>query len=57
MAPTVPILAETNEKLEQLQAEIERETGQGVSKNELLDRMVDRAFESKSDLIESFRAE
>ena len=52
--PSVEIDEETNDRLEQLQAEIERETGRKVTKQELVARLIDLAFESKDEFIERY---
>jgi hypothetical protein len=55
MATSVKIATDTKDKLEQLQAEIKLETGRKVTQQELLDRIVNREFDSKAALIDSFR--
>jgi predicted transcriptional regulator len=55
MAPSVRIDEQTKSRLEQLQAEIRSRTGTQVTEEELLSRLVERAFESKADLVDSFR--
>jgi len=55
MATSVKMDDETKEQLERLQAEIKLETGNRVSQQELLTRLVEDAVESKSELIDSFR--
>lgn len=55
MATSIKIDEDTKERLEQLQAEIKLETGTKVTQQELLDRIVAREFETKSDLIDSYR--
>ena len=55
MATSVKIDEETKSRLEQLQAQIKLETGRKVTQQELLRRLVDDAFTSTSELIESFR--
>lgn len=57
MATSVNTSTDTKDKLEQLQAEIERNTGRNVTQQERLDRLVSRAFDEKAALIESFRTE
>jgi len=42
-------------RLEELQAEIKLRTGRKVTQQELLTRIVEDAYESKSELIDSFR--
>ena len=46
---------ETKSRLEEIQAEIKLETGRKVAQQELLRRLVDDAYTSTSELIESFR--
>lgn len=48
---------DTKSRLERLQAEIRLETGTRVTQQEILARLVERAIESKTDLIDSFREE
>jgi len=55
MATSVSVDEATKDRLERLQAEIELETGRSVTQQELLDRIVEREFESKSALVDSFR--
>lgn len=57
MATSVKMDEETKDELEELQAEIRLETGRRVTQQELLARLVDRAVESRADLIDSFRDE
>lgn len=46
---------EAKSRLEKLQAEIKLRTGRKVTQQELLTRIVEDAYESKSELIDSFR--
>jgi len=55
MATSVKIDEETKSRLEELQAEVKLETGRKVTQQELLRRLVDDAYTSTSELIESFR--
>ena len=55
MATSVEMDEETRARLEELQAQIKLETGRKVTQQELLRRLVDDAFTSTSELIESFR--
>ncbi|CCQ34196.1 hypothetical protein HLRTI_000644 [Halorhabdus tiamatea SARL4B] len=55
MATSVRISTDTKDKLEQLQAEIKLETGRKVTQQEVLDRAVNREFDSRKSLIDSFR--
>lgn len=41
--------------LEELQAEIQLRTGRSVTQQELLSRLIDDAYDSRSELIDSFR--
>jgi len=53
---SVSISERTRALLERLRAEIERETGRAVSERQILERMVEREFESRAALVDSFRA-
>jgi predicted transcriptional regulator len=55
MATSVKMDDDTKSRLERLQAEIRLETGTRVTQQEILARLVERAIESKADLIDSFR--
>ncbi len=55
MATSVKMDDDTKSRLERLQAEIRLETGRRVTQQEILARLVERAIESKADLIDSFR--
>lgn len=55
MAASVKMDEAAKSRLEELQAEIRLETGTKVTRQELLDRIVDRALDSKEALIDSFR--
>jgi hypothetical protein len=55
MATSVKMDDRTKDRLERLQAEIRLQTGQKVTQQEILTRLVERAIESKADLIDSFR--
>ena len=57
MATSVKMNEGTKDRLERLQAEIKLQTGVKVSQQELLDRLVDTAYDSKADFIDSFRDE
>mgnify|MGYP000507006718 CR=1 FL=1 len=52
---SVSISERTEALLQRLRAEIERETGRAVSEREVLERMVEREFESRAALVDSFR--
>lgn len=55
MSTSVKVTDTTKSQLEELQAEIRLETGQNVTQQELLERIVTDTYESKDELIESFR--
>ena len=55
MATSVKMDETTKSRLERLQAEIRLETGKRVTQQEILARLVERAIDSKEDLIDSFR--
>jgi len=55
MATSVKLNDETKAQLERLQAEIRLETGERVTQQELLARIVESTIQSKSELIDSFR--
>jgi hypothetical protein len=55
MATSIKVGEGTKDRLERLQAEIKLETGRKITQQELLDRIVEREFAAKPDLIDSFR--
>lgn len=55
MATAVKMDADTKSKLEELQAEIKLKTGEKVTQQEILARLVESAVESRSEFIDSFR--
>ena len=55
MATSVKMDDDTKSRLERLQAEIRLKTGQRVTQQEILARLVENAIESKVDLVDSFR--
>jgi hypothetical protein len=57
MTTSVKMDDDTKSRLERLQAEIRLETGERVTQQEILARLVERAIESKADLVDSFREE
>lgn len=57
MATSVKMDERTKDRLERLQAEIKLRTGTKVSQQELLSRLLDTAYESKPEFIDSFREE
>ena len=57
MATSVKMDEETKSQLERLQAEIKLKTGTKVTQQEVLERLVERAVDSKAELVDSFRNE
>jgi hypothetical protein len=55
MATAVKMDEETKAHLEELQAEIRLRTGSKVTQQEILERLVEEAYESKSAFVDSFR--
>jgi hypothetical protein len=55
MATAVRVDEDAKERLEELQAEIRLETGTSVTQQELLTRLIDDAYESRAEVIDSFR--
>lgn len=55
MTTSVKMDDDTKSRLERLQAEIRLKTGRRVTQQEILARLVERAIESKADLVDSFR--
>jgi len=55
MSTSVKMDDETKSRLEELQAEIKLETGKKVTQEELLRKIVDHAFSTKSDVINEYR--
>jgi len=55
MATAVKIEDEAKSRLEELQAEIRLRTDESVTQQELLTRLIDDAYESREDVIDSFR--
>ncbi|ELY84439.1 hypothetical protein [Natrinema altunense] len=55
MCPTVELTETATDRLEELQAEIRRETGRDVSKRVLLERIVRAAYESRDEVVDQFR--
>jgi len=55
MSTSVKMDDETKSKVEKLQAEIKLETGKKVTQEEVLRRVVDTAYSSKDEVIDSFR--
>ena len=55
MATAVKVEEAAKSRLEELQAEIRLRTGQSVTQQELLTRLIDDAYASRDDVIDSFR--
>lgn len=55
MATAVKVDENAKSRLEELQAEIRLRTGNKVTQQELLSRLIDDAYESRADVIDSFR--
>jgi len=55
MSTAVKMGEEAKSRLEELQAEIKLRTGEKVTQQEILEQLVDDAYESKSEFVESFR--
>jgi hypothetical protein len=54
MATAVKMDEEAKSRLEELQAEIKLRTGEKVTQQEILTRLVDEAYESREEFIDSF---
>ncbi|MFC3956973.1 hypothetical protein [Halovivax cerinus] len=55
MTTAVKVDDDSKSRLEELQAEIRLETGTNVTQQELLSRLIDDAYSSREDVIDSFR--
>lgn len=55
MTTAVKVHEDAKSRLEELQAEIRLQTGHKVTQQELLTRLIDEAYESRDDVIDSFR--
>jgi len=55
MATAVKMSEDAKSKLEELQAEIKLKTGEKVTQQEILERLVDSAVESRAAFVDSFR--
>lgn len=55
MATAVKVDEEAKSRLEELQAEIRLRTGRNVTQQDLLTRLIDDAYASRDEVIESFR--
>jgi hypothetical protein len=56
MATAVKVDEGAKSRLEELQAEIRLRTGESVTQQELLSRLIDEAYTSREELIDSFRS-
>ncbi|MFW6437000.1 MAG: hypothetical protein ACOCYZ_05150 [Halococcoides sp.] len=55
MATAVKLDDSAKDRLEELQAEIRLKTGDSVTQQELLSRIIDDAYSSRQDIVDSFR--
>ena len=55
MVIAVKVDEDAKSRLEELQAEIRIRTGRKVTQQELLSQLIDDAYESRDDVIDSFR--
>ena len=55
MATAVKMDEETKSKLEELQAEIKLKTAKKITQQEILERLIDSAIQSRTEFIDSFR--
>ena len=55
MATAVKVNEDAKSRLEELQAEIRLRAGTRVTQQELLTRLIDDAYESRTEVIDSFR--
>lgn len=55
MSTAVKVDEDAKSRLEELQAEIRLRTGEKVTQQELLSRLIDDAYESRDEVIDSFR--
>lgn len=55
MTTAVKVDDDSKAHLEELQAEIRLRTGQSVTQQELLSRLIDDAYDSRDEVIDSFR--
>ena len=57
MTASVKVDDEAKLRLEELQAEVRLRTGRRVTQQDLLSRLIDNAYSSREDVIDSFREE
>lgn len=55
MATSVKMDEETKSRLEELQAEVKLRTGEKVTQQEVLEKLVAQAWESRDEFVDSFR--
>lgn len=55
MGAAVKVDEEAKARLEELQAEIRLQTGTSVSLQELLSRLIDDAYDTREEVVDSFR--
>lgn len=55
MATAVKVDEDAKSRLEELKVEIRLRTGEKVTQQELLTRLIDEAFASREDIIDAFR--
>jgi hypothetical protein len=55
MTTAVKVDDDAKSRLEELQAEIRLQTGRKVTQQELLTRLIDDAYESREEVVDSFR--
>lgn len=55
MPTAVKVDQSAKSRLEELQAEIRLRTGENVTQQDLLSRLIDDAYESRDEVIDSFR--
>lgn len=56
MATAVKVDEDSKSRLEELQAEIRLRTGKSVTQQKLLSRLIDDAYGSRDEVIDSFRS-
>lgn len=56
MGTAVKVDDDAKDRLEELQAEIRLKTGTEVTQQELLSRLIDDAYESRAEVVDSFRS-
>lgn len=56
MATVVKVDEDSKSWLKELQAEIRLRTGKSITQEELLSRLIDDAYDSRDEIIDSFRS-